>query len=76
VELYLYSLNTPSWRGAQLKRRDKFAFASSFERIMNCVPEASLYTQSYFSCNWGRDSSVSTVTSIRDGPPGFDSRQR
>jgi hypothetical protein len=26
VELYLYSLNTPSWRGAQLKHRDNFTF--------------------------------------------------
>jgi hypothetical protein len=24
VELYLYSPNTPSWRGAQLKHRDNF----------------------------------------------------
>jgi hypothetical protein len=26
VELYLYSPNTPSWRGAQLRHRDKFIF--------------------------------------------------
>jgi hypothetical protein len=26
VELYLYSPNTPSWRGAQLKHRDNFTF--------------------------------------------------
>jgi hypothetical protein len=26
VELYLYSSNTPSWRGAQLKHRDNFTF--------------------------------------------------
>jgi hypothetical protein len=26
VELYLYSLNTPPWRGAQLKHRDNFTF--------------------------------------------------
>jgi hypothetical protein len=26
VELYLHSLNTPSWRGAQLKHRDNFTF--------------------------------------------------
>jgi hypothetical protein len=28
VELYLHSLNTPSWRGAQLKHRDSFTFCS------------------------------------------------
>jgi hypothetical protein len=27
VELYLYSPNTPSWRGAQLKKSDNFSFA-------------------------------------------------
>jgi len=26
VELYLYSPDTPSWRGAQLKHRDNFTF--------------------------------------------------
>jgi hypothetical protein len=26
VELYLHSTNKPSWRGAQLKHRDKFTF--------------------------------------------------
>jgi hypothetical protein len=26
VELYLHSLNTPPWRGAQLKHRDNFTF--------------------------------------------------
>jgi hypothetical protein len=26
VELYLHYLNTPSWRGAQLKHRDNFTF--------------------------------------------------
>jgi hypothetical protein len=26
VELYLHSPNTPSWRGAQLKRGDNFTF--------------------------------------------------
>jgi hypothetical protein len=26
VKLYLYSPNTPSWRGAQLKYRDNFTF--------------------------------------------------
>jgi hypothetical protein len=26
VKLYLYSPNTPSWRGAQLKHRDNFTF--------------------------------------------------
>jgi hypothetical protein len=26
MELYLHSPNTPSWRGAQLKHRDNFAF--------------------------------------------------
>jgi hypothetical protein len=26
MELYLYSPNTPSWRGAELKHRDNFAF--------------------------------------------------
>jgi hypothetical protein len=26
MELYLHSPNTPSWRGAQLKHRDKFTF--------------------------------------------------
>jgi hypothetical protein len=26
VELYLYSPNTPSWRGAHLKHRDSFTF--------------------------------------------------
>jgi hypothetical protein len=26
VELYLHSPDTPSWRGAQLKHRDNFAF--------------------------------------------------
>jgi hypothetical protein len=26
VELYLHSCNTPSWRGAQLKHRDKFIY--------------------------------------------------
>jgi hypothetical protein len=26
VELYLYSKNTPSWRGAELKHIDKFTF--------------------------------------------------
>jgi hypothetical protein len=26
VKLYLHSPNTPSWRGAQLKSRDNFAF--------------------------------------------------
>jgi hypothetical protein len=30
VELYIYSLNTPSWRGAQLKHRDNFTFTSTF----------------------------------------------
>jgi len=26
VELYLYTPNTPSWRGAQLKHKDNFIF--------------------------------------------------
>jgi hypothetical protein len=26
MELYLLSLNTPAWRGAQLKHRDNFTF--------------------------------------------------
>jgi hypothetical protein len=26
MELYLHSLNTPSWHGAQLKHRDNFTF--------------------------------------------------
>jgi hypothetical protein len=26
VELYLHSLNTPLWRGAQLKHNDSFTF--------------------------------------------------
>jgi hypothetical protein len=30
MELYLHSLNTPSWRGAQLKHRDKFTFTFTF----------------------------------------------
>jgi hypothetical protein len=31
VELYLHSLNTPSWRGAQLKHRDNFTFTLSYD---------------------------------------------
>jgi hypothetical protein len=27
MEIYIHSLNTPSWRGAQLKHRDNFTFA-------------------------------------------------
>jgi hypothetical protein len=27
VKLYLHSLNTPPWRGAQLKHRDNFTFS-------------------------------------------------
>jgi hypothetical protein len=30
VELYLHSPSTPSWRGAQLKRRDNFTFTFVF----------------------------------------------
>jgi hypothetical protein len=26
MELYIFSLNMPSWRGAQLKQRDSFTF--------------------------------------------------
>jgi hypothetical protein len=32
VELYLHSPGTPTWRGAQLKHRDNFAFTLYLER--------------------------------------------
>jgi hypothetical protein len=32
VELYLYSPNTPSWRGAQLKHKDNFIFTFTNNR--------------------------------------------
>jgi hypothetical protein len=31
VELYLHFPNTPSWRGAQLKHRDNFTFATQLK---------------------------------------------
>jgi hypothetical protein len=34
VELYLYSPNTPSWRGDQLKHRDKFTFTYSDKKVI------------------------------------------
>jgi hypothetical protein len=34
VELYLHSPNAPSWRGAQLKHRDKFTFNFYLYRIL------------------------------------------
>jgi len=33
VELYLNSLNAPSWRGAQLKHTDSFIFTFTFAKI-------------------------------------------
>jgi hypothetical protein len=33
MELYLHSLNTPSWRGAELKHRDKFTFTFKREEV-------------------------------------------
>jgi hypothetical protein len=50
VELYLYSPNTPSWYGAQLKHRDNFTFTlrkiifkakiySAFQRSRNIPSE-------------------------------------
>jgi hypothetical protein len=33
VELYLNSPSTPSWRGAQLKRRDNFTFTFIISRM-------------------------------------------
>jgi hypothetical protein len=34
VELYLYSPNTPSWRGAQLKHRDTFTFTITYFTVL------------------------------------------
>jgi hypothetical protein len=34
VELYIHSPNTPSWRGSQLKHRDKFTFYLYFYHSM------------------------------------------
>jgi hypothetical protein len=36
VELYFHSSNTPSWRDAQLKHRDKFTF-TFYSRMYVCV---------------------------------------
>jgi hypothetical protein len=32
MELYLYYLNTPSWRGAQIKHRSNFTFTVTFTK--------------------------------------------
>jgi hypothetical protein len=37
VELYFHSPNTPSWSGAQLKRRDNFTF-HMYRNYSNQVP--------------------------------------
>jgi hypothetical protein len=44
LELYLHSPNTPSWRGAQLKHRDKFNFTFYFA-IINWITLAQVRVQ-------------------------------
>jgi hypothetical protein len=39
VEVYLHFPNSPSWRGAQLKYRDKFTFTLHFTtKILVVIP--------------------------------------
>jgi len=53
VELYLHSLNTPSWRGAQLKHRDNFTFISrlNWSPYLYVLLELSHPTASEKQCN-------------------------
>jgi hypothetical protein len=50
VELYLYSPNTLSWRGARLKHRDNYTFLSSllFLTVLCLQNEPILATDSNF----------------------------
>jgi hypothetical protein len=60
VDLYLHSPNTLSWRGAQLGgAQDSFTYL-----YLYLIPGTA-----------SRGSSVSMVTRLRAGPPGFDSQQ-
>jgi len=78
VELYVYSLSTPSWRGAQLKHRDNFTF--TFTVYNYCVITVSLLSMSkYIIFSWGaiyiftwfskyqRDSELQTVPKVTFG---------
>jgi hypothetical protein len=77
--------NTPSWRCAQLKRRDNFTFTllvittvlpclESIKRCMIRELESLWHVLSYQFRLQSRNSSVSIVTGLWAGRSGFDSR--
>jgi hypothetical protein len=55
VKLYLHSLNTPSWRGDQLRHRDNFTCTSTFTLIWLGNANGSVRNVGSILCLWGKE---------------------